>query len=119
MSAIKSIKEAIEQAEGAFWAAMVAVFPVPTGDLDPGAAFRFSRAADEAARWWLMSNLPFGTRLLHEDGSCWTVAQVDGERMAVEEVDVSADARQAPVGRRVPLGELFRCENLKIEMLSI
>ncbi len=48
---------ALEAAQEAFWEAFAARYPeIRIGDLDPGAQFAFSEAAERAAKAWLSAN---------------------------------------------------------------
>lgn len=59
------VKEAVEQADLAFWAKIAKAFPeVKSGDFPPDATFAWNRARDEAVFWWLVYNHPEGDRIL-------------------------------------------------------
>lgn len=53
------IKEIAEMAELAFWEKVGELTPdITSGDCNPGIAFKFSQACEEAARHVILGNLP-------------------------------------------------------------
>ncbi|MHB8254133.1 MAG: hypothetical protein ACYDEV_10660 [Acidiferrobacter sp.] len=55
----EQIKNAIQSADTAFWAAIAKAFPeVTTGDISPMKHFLFPRAQKEAIEAWLLANHP-------------------------------------------------------------
>lgn len=74
-----SFAEAVETARLAFFASLAAQFPqITSGDFSPEALCIFDDACEEAARLWLKSNLPLGSKVLTEDGYTLNWTAEDG-----------------------------------------
>ena len=55
----KRIKDAVHEADDAFWAVIAKAFPeCKTGDFDPMATFKFTAAQEYAVTTWLEANRP-------------------------------------------------------------
>jgi hypothetical protein len=64
----KSIEQAVEKAQDAFWAEVARAFPeVTTGDFGPGETFAIQQAMEDAVSAWLAWNHPQSTWLTGDE----------------------------------------------------